>query len=69
MKYPQIRRVLIRGQRFVHERGFRTAVFNLGILGGINLAVPIGELSRYSFPVSLSDWRQLPQLLNTAPIA
>ncbi|KAJ5110041.1 cycloheximide resistance protein [Penicillium argentinense] len=27
--------------RFVHERGFRTAVFNLGILGGINLAVPI----------------------------
>ncbi|KAJ5376928.1 cycloheximide resistance protein, partial [Penicillium cosmopolitanum] len=29
---------------FVHERGFRTAVFNLGVLGGINLAVPIGEL-------------------------
>lgn len=29
--------------RFVHERGFRTAVFNLGVLGGINLAVPIGE--------------------------
>ncbi|KAJ5242023.1 uncharacterized protein N7469_000350, partial [Penicillium citrinum] len=26
---------------FVHERGFRTAVFNLGVLGGINLAVPI----------------------------
>lgn len=29
--------------RFVHERGFRTAIFNLGVLGGINLAVPIGE--------------------------
>jgi MFS family permease len=26
---------------FVHERGFRTAVFNLGVLGGINLASPI----------------------------
>lgn len=29
--------------RFVHERGFRTAIFNLGVLGGINLAVPIGK--------------------------
>lgn len=27
---------------FVHERGFQSAVFNLGILGGINLASPIG---------------------------
>ncbi|KAJ6014441.1 major facilitator superfamily domain-containing protein [Penicillium herquei] len=26
---------------YVHERGFRTAIFNLGVLGGINLAVPI----------------------------
>ncbi|KAJ5698976.1 cycloheximide resistance protein [Penicillium macrosclerotiorum] len=26
---------------FVHERGLRTAIFNLGVLGGINLAVPI----------------------------
>ncbi|KAK0386869.1 hypothetical protein NLU13_5182 [Sarocladium strictum] len=26
---------------FVHERGFRNAVFNLGVLGGINLASPI----------------------------
>ncbi|KAJ9139133.1 MFS general substrate transporter [Pleurostoma richardsiae] len=26
---------------FVHERGYRTAVFNLGVLGGINLASPI----------------------------
>lgn len=29
---------------YVHERGYRTAVFNLGVLGGINLATPIGEL-------------------------
>lgn len=29
---------------FVHERGFQSAVFNLGVLGGINLASPIGEL-------------------------
>ncbi|KAJ6151206.1 major facilitator superfamily domain-containing protein [Penicillium chermesinum] len=28
---------------FVHERGFRTAIFNLGVLGGINLAVPIAS--------------------------
>jgi MFS family permease len=28
---------------FVHERGYRTAIFNLGVLGGINLAAPIGE--------------------------
>jgi len=27
---------------FVHERGFRAAIFNLGVLGGINLAGPIG---------------------------
>jgi MFS family permease len=27
---------------FVHQRGFRNAVFNLGVLGGINLASPIG---------------------------
>lgn len=32
--------------RFVHERGFRTAIFNLGVLGGINLAVPIGKKSK-----------------------
>ncbi|KAJ5663214.1 cycloheximide resistance protein [Penicillium longicatenatum] len=29
---------------FVHERGFRTAIFNLGVLGGINLAVPIAAV-------------------------
>lgn len=28
---------------FVHERGFRNAIFNLGVLGGINLAAPIGR--------------------------
>lgn len=27
---------------FLHERGFRNAIFNLGVLGGINLASPIG---------------------------
>jgi len=31
--------------RFVHERGFRSGIFNLGVLGGINLAQPIGETS------------------------
>jgi hypothetical protein len=29
-------------ERFVHERGYRSAIFNLGVLGGINLAQPIG---------------------------
>ena len=28
---------------FVHERGYRSAVFNLGVLGGINLAQPVGK--------------------------
>lgn len=28
---------------FVHERGYRSSIFNLGVLGGINLASPIGE--------------------------
>jgi MFS family permease len=26
---------------FVHERGLRTAIFNLGVIGGINVAGPI----------------------------
>jgi len=26
---------------FVHERGLRTAIFNLGVLGGINVAGPV----------------------------
>jgi MFS family permease len=29
---------------YVHERGFRNAIFNLGVLGGINLASPIGRI-------------------------
>lgn len=28
---------------FVHERGYRTAMFNFGIVGGINLASPLGQ--------------------------
>ena len=36
---------------FVHERGFRNAIFNLGVLGGINLASPIGQ----SFEGSLNS--------------
>lgn len=27
---------------YVHERGYRSAIFNLGVLGGINVAAPIG---------------------------
>ncbi|KAJ6027746.1 hypothetical protein N7499_001204 [Penicillium canescens] len=40
---------------FVHERGFRTAIFNLGVLGGINLAVPIaGGIIEYgSYRIAL----------------
>lgn len=34
---------------FVHERGFQSAVFNLGVLGGINLASPIGEYKCRSY--------------------
>ncbi|KAH7130023.1 major facilitator superfamily domain-containing protein [Dendryphion nanum] len=34
---------------FVHERGYRSAVFNLGVLGGINLAQPVaGYIIQYS---------------------
>lgn len=33
---------------FVHERGLQSAVFNLGVLGGINLVSPIGQcISRF----------------------
>ena len=28
---------------YVHERGYRSSIFNLGVLGGINLATPIGK--------------------------
>lgn len=34
---------------FVHERGYRMAIFNLGVLGGINLASPIGMFSSNGF--------------------
>lgn len=34
---------------FLHERGLRNAVFNLGVLGGINLASPIGEFDKSIF--------------------
>ncbi|KAK3986073.1 major facilitator superfamily domain-containing protein [Cladorrhinum sp. PSN332] len=39
---------------FLHERGFRNAVFNLGVLGGINLASPIaGAIMEYgSFKIA-----------------
>jgi MFS family permease len=34
---------------YVHQRGYRTAIFNLGVLGGINLAAPIaGAIIQYS---------------------
>jgi MFS family permease len=37
---------------FVHERGYRTAIFNLGVLGGINLATPIAGAI-----IEASNWR------------
>jgi MFS family permease len=37
---------------FVHERGLRTAIFNLGVLGGINLATPIAGAI-----IQNSSWR------------
>jgi hypothetical protein len=34
---------------FLHERGFRNAIYNLGVLGGINLASPIaGAIIQYA---------------------
>ncbi|KAG4257741.1 hypothetical protein FPRO04_07962 [Fusarium proliferatum] len=40
---------------FVHQRGFRNAVFNLGVLGGINLASPIAGaiIDRYGYKTCL----------------
>ncbi|KAJ6038630.1 hypothetical protein N7460_007347 [Penicillium canescens] len=40
---------------FVHGRGFRTAIFNLGVLGEINLAIPIagGVIEDGSYRISL----------------
>ncbi|KEF58952.1 uncharacterized protein A1O9_03795 [Exophiala aquamarina CBS 119918] len=37
---------------FVHERGYRMAIFNLGVLGGINLAAPIAGAI-----MEASNWR------------
>lgn len=39
---------------FVHERGYRSAIFNLGVLGGINLASPItgGIIQASSYKVA-----------------
>lgn len=46
--------------KFVHERGYRSAIFNLGVLGGINLAAPISKrLEHIEFPptnFSFSRW-------------
>lgn len=33
---------------FVHQRGLQNAIFNLGVLGGINLASPIGMFKGFS---------------------
>ncbi|KAF4334058.1 transporter HOL1 [Fusarium beomiforme] len=40
---------------FVHQRGFRNALFNLGVLGGINLAAPIAGaiIDKYGYRTSL----------------
>nr|RBQ83611.1 hypothetical protein FVER53263_13286 [Fusarium verticillioides] len=40
---------------FVHQRGFRNAVFNLGVLGGINLASPIAGaiIDKYGYKTCL----------------
>lgn len=42
---------------FVHERGFQSSVFNLGVLGGINLASPLGKwhLQTISHPILTTD--------------
>lgn len=54
---------------FLHERGFRNAIFNLGVLGGINLASPIGEhLSSRKALVFLSLSLFLPPLPPNADI-
>ncbi|KAF9773848.1 hypothetical protein IL306_008255 [Fusarium sp. DS 682] len=40
---------------FVHQRGFRNALFNLGVLGGINLAAPIAGaiIDKYGYRTCL----------------
>ena len=41
---------------FVHERGFRSAIFNLGVLGGINLASPIAGTIIQNYGWEVSFW-------------
>jgi MFS family permease len=41
---------------FVHERGFRSAIFNLGVLGGINLASPIAGTIIQNYGWKVSFW-------------
>jgi hypothetical protein len=50
----------------VHERGYRSAIFNLGVLGGINLAQPIGKFARLILKDSFADFKlQLELLFST----
>lgn len=42
---------------FVHERGFRSAMFNLGIVGGINLSSPLGQYNACLFLMDLLSFR------------
>ena len=46
---------------FVHERGLRTAIFNLGVLGGINLATPIAGAI-----MEASNWRVVMHAMGAA---
>ena len=41
---------------YVHERGFRSAIFNLGVLGGINLASPIAGTVIQDYGWKVSFW-------------
>jgi len=41
---------------YVHERGFRSAIFNLGVLGGINLASPIAGTIIQDYGWKASFW-------------
>lgn len=55
---------------FVHERGFQSAVFNLGVLGGINLASPIGEWcspDKQLATLEMANIKQLAPSSNTGP--
>lgn len=45
--------------RFVHERGFYTALFNLGVLGGINLGPPIGQFICQNPPLQIFELTEI----------